>query len=63
MDDLKLYGQNKMNIYQRIFSEDIRMEPGIGKCAILIMERGIISRCESIQLPNNEVMKNLDTGI
>ena len=67
MDDLKLYGQNKKRIDKlvntvRIFSEDIRMEFGISKCATLIMKRSIISKSEGIQLPNDESIKNIEEG-
>ena len=59
MDDLKLYGQNKKGIEKlvnlvRIFRKDIRMGFSINKC----VTRGIISRSEGIQLPNDEVKKN-----
>lgn len=66
MDDLKLYGQNKKRIEKlvnlvRIFRKDIRMGFSINKC----VTRGIISRSEGIQLPNDEVKKkkkNEDRG-
>ena len=35
------------------FSEDIGMESGISKSATLIMKRGITSKNESTQLPND----------
>ena len=62
MDDLKLYGQNENQIDTlvntvRIFSQDIGMEFGINKCAVLIMKRGVLSKNEGIQLPNEEVIK------
>ena len=67
MDDLKLYGQNEKQIDTvvntvRIWSQDIGMEFGIGKCAVLIMKRGVFSRSEGIQLPNDEVIKNVEEG-
>ena len=42
MDDLKLYGKNEKQIdilinTVRVFSDDIRMQFGISKCAILII--------------------------
>ena len=62
-----MYGQNKKRIGKlvntvRIFSEDIRMEFGISKCATRIMKRSIISKSEGIQLPNDESIKNIEEG-
>ena len=67
MDDLKLYGQNEKQVDSlvntvRIFSKDIGMEFGISKCAVLIMKRGVLSRSEGIQLPNDELIKNIEEG-
>ena len=65
MDDLKLYGQNQKQIDTlvstvRIFSKTIGMEFRICKCATIIMKRFIISRSESLQLLNDEVIKNIE---
>ena len=65
MDDLKLYGKNENQIDTlvntvRVFSDDIRMEFGISKCAILIMKRGKIVKCDGIVMPGNEIMKGLE---
>ena len=46
----------------RVFSEDIRMEFGVNKCAILIMKRGKLTESEGIQLPNKEEIKSLGEG-
>ena len=46
----------------RIFSKDFGMELGISKCTTLIMKRVITSRKEGIQLPNDEVIKNVEDG-
>ena len=45
MDDLKVYAKNEKDLESliqtvRIFSEDIGMEFGLDKCAVLIMKRG-----------------------
>ena len=45
MDDLKIYAKNQMELESlvntvRIFSDDIEMEFGLQKCAILVMKRG-----------------------
>ena len=44
MDNLKLYSRSKKGLYSfvhavRVFSEDIGMEFGMEKCAMLVMER------------------------
>ena len=43
----------------RVFSEDIRMEFGIEKCTMLVMEKGKIVKSE---LSNGEVIKSLQEG-
>ena len=45
MDDLKLFGKNESQLdcsinTVRAFTEDIRMEFGLEKCAVLVMKRG-----------------------
>ena len=60
MDDLKLCGKNEKQIYTiinkvRVFSDDIRMQFGISTCAILIMKREKIVKCDCISLPDNEL--------
>ena len=45
MDDLKLYSRSDKGLHSlvqtvRAFSEDIGMEFGIEKCAMLVMEKG-----------------------
>ena len=41
----------------RVFREDIGMEFGIEKCAMLVMEKG-----KAIELPDGKVMKSLQEG-
>ena len=65
MDELKLYGKNENQIDTlvntvRVFCDDIRIEFGISKCAILIMKRGKIVKFDGIVMPGNEVMKGLE---
>ena len=38
------------------------MEFGISKCTTHITKRVIISRSEGLQLPNDEVIKNIEVG-
>ena len=37
-----------------VFSEDIGMEFGIEKCAMLVMEKGKIVKSVGIELPNSK---------
>ena len=46
----------------RIFSEDIGMEFGIEKCAMLVMEKGKIMQSVGIELPHGKVIKSLQEG-
>ena len=43
-----------------IFSNDIKMEFGIEKCAILVLKRGKVIKSEGIKLPDNRKMRCLD---
>ena len=46
----------------RVFSEDMGMEFGIEKCAMLVMEKGKIVKSVGIELPNGKVIKSLQEG-
>ena len=64
MDDLKLYSKSEEQIDSLIqtthsFSTDIGMEFGIRKCGVLVLKRGKIVRCEGIELPNDEIIKEV----
>ena len=53
MDDLKLYAKSEKGLESlvqtvRIFSDDIGMEFGIGKCAKLVLKRGEITESDGI---------------
>ena len=43
----------------RVFSEDMGMEFGIEKCAMLVMEKGRIVKSVGIELPDGKVIKSL----
>ena len=65
MDDLKLFTKSKNQIDSlvetvHIFSEDIRMQFGIKKCEVLIMERGKVIRTDGVRLPDGQDMKDID---
>ena len=67
MDDLKLCSQNEKGLDSLVqtvcvFSEDIGMEFGIEKCAMLVMEKGKIVKSVGIELPDGKVIKSLQEG-
>ena len=67
MDDLKLYSRSEKGLDSlvqtiRVFSEDIGMECGIEKCAMLVMEKGQIVRSVGIDLPDGIFIKSLQEG-
>ena len=46
----------------RVFSEDIGMEFGIEKCAMLVMGKGKIVKSVGIELADGKVIKSLQDG-
>ena len=65
MDDLKLYGGsieevNELCDVVHKFSSDIGMKFGMDKCAVLQMKHGVKVRCEGVELPDGEMMKEVD---
>ena len=46
----------------RVFSEDIEMEFGIEKCAMLLMEKGKTVKSVGVELPDGKVIKLLEEG-
>ena len=67
MDDLKLHSKSEKALDSliqtvRIFSEDIGMQFGIDKCAMLVRKKGRIVKSDGIQLPNDKVIKTLEEG-
>ena len=66
MNDLKLHAKNEKGLDSlaqtvRIFS-DIGMEFVKGKCAILVVKRGKITKFDGISFPAGKVMKGLIEG-
>ena len=64
MDDLKLYAKNEKELDSlvqtvRVFSNDIGMQFGLDKCAVLIKKRGKIVKSDGIELPNHEKIRSL----
>ena len=64
MDDTKLFAKNEKEqetlIHTvRIYSQDIGMEFGIEKCAILVMKSGKQHLPDGMELPNQDKIKTL----
>ena len=60
MDDLKLYSRSGKGLESSaqtvcVFSEDIGIEFGIEKCAMLVTEKGKIVKLVGIELPDGKV--------
>ena len=67
MDDFKLYSRSEKGLDSlvqtfRVFSEDIGIDFGIEKCAVLVMEKGKIVKSVGIELPDGKVIKSLQEG-
>ena len=67
MNDLNLYSRSEKGLDSlvqtvRVFSEDIGMEFGIEKCAMLVMEKRKIVISVGIELPDGKVIKSLQEG-
>ena len=61
MDDIKLFAKNKKELETlmhalRIYSQDIGMEFGIEKCAMLVMKSGK-QLTDRMELPNQKRLK------
>ena len=60
MDDIKLFAKNEKELETlihavRIYSQDIGMEFGIEKCAILVMKSGKRHMTDRMELPNHKI--------
>ena len=65
MENLLLFGKNDDQIDSLVqtvftFSEDIGMEFGLEKCGVVILKKGKLVRFDGINLPNQEIMKEVD---
>ena len=65
MDDLKLYGKSEEQIDSlthtvRIFTDDIRMEFGLSKCARIVLKRGKFVQSDGIKIPVGESLEEGD---
>ena len=64
MDDLKLYASNEKSFESliqtvRVFSNDIGMELGVEKSAVLTVKKGKMANGDGIALPNKTTLKGL----
>ena len=64
MDDIKLLADNEKELETlihtvRIYSQDIGMEFGIEKCALLVMKSGKRHLTDGIELPNQDNIRTL----
>ena len=67
MDDLKLYAKDIRQLDSlvqtvRIFSNDIGMEFGIQKCAMLELKRGKMIQSNGLDLPEEQKLTSLEDG-
>ena len=67
MNDLNLYRHKEKGLDSlvqtiRIFSEDIEMEFGIEKRAMLVIEKGKNVKSVGLELPDGKVIKSLQEG-
>ena len=67
MDDLILYSKNERQVDTlvhtlRVFSEDIGMQFGINNCAVLVMKKGKMTKCEGIKMLDGSLFRNIDEG-
>ena len=65
MDDLKIYAANDQQLISlinlvKIFSDDIGMNFGIGKCNKMTILKGNVKPSKNIKLENGEEIKSLD---
>ena len=65
MDDLKLYGKDEREIGTLVgcvkeYSDKIGMRFGLDKCGVLVIEKGLKKKCEGIDLPDKERIKEID---
>ena len=64
MDDIKLLAKNEKELETlihtiRIYGQDIGMEFGIEKCALLVMKSGKQHLTDAIELPNQGKIRTL----
>ena len=68
MNDLQLFGRTKDQIDSlvktvNLFSGDMGMTLGVNKCSVIVRKRGKLAEFDGIQLPNGEVIKQVESNI
>ena len=61
-DDIKLFANNEKELetlIHTIYSQDIRMDVGIEKCALLVMKSCKRHLTDGMELPNQDYIKAL----
>ena len=64
MDDIKVFAKNEKELETlihtvRIYSQDIEMEFGIEKCAMLVIKSGKRHMADGMELPNQDKIRTL----
>jgi hypothetical protein len=67
MDDLKLTARSEEELQRQIhtvktFSDDIRMEFGLEKCAKITFKRGKLISSQNLVIDNNREIQELEQG-
>ena len=67
-DDIKLFAKNEKELETlihaaRIYSQDIGMEFGIEKCAILVMKSGKRHMTDGMELPNHDKIRAIEENL
>ena len=67
MDYLKLYSRNEKELdslvqTKRGFIEDIEIDFGIEKCAMVVIDKGKIVKSVGIELPDGKAIKSIQEG-
>jgi hypothetical protein len=67
MDDLKLLGKSEEELQKQIqtvstFSDDIRMEIGLDKCAKIVFKRGKLVQSQNLVVVINREIQELEEG-
>ena len=65
MDGIKLFAKNEKELKTlihavRIYSQDIGIEFGIEKCAMLVMKSGKRHMTDGMELPNHDIIRTLE---
>ena len=65
MDDLKLYGKSQDEIDALLglvqeYSNDIGMQFGMDKCAVLGIKKGKRVECKGVELPSGDMMNEVE---